>query len=46
MSTRLLLKGNSDRNNYKTAKIKGYAICIYSDASKYTSKSVKKTTGF
>lgn len=38
MSQRLLLRGDYDAKNYKTANIKGYAIGIYSGTSKYTKK--------
>ena len=41
MLKRLLLRGDCDSNNYKKAKIKGFAICIYSDARKYTFDNIK-----
>lgn len=48
MSQRLLLRGDHDAKNYKTAKIKGYAIGIFTKTSKYTknSKDLKTASDF
>ena len=46
MSTRLLLRGDHDVRFYKSAKIKGYAICIYTNTSKYTSNIIKSVKEF
>ena len=48
LGTRHLLRGDYDLKNYKTAKIKGYAIGIYSKTSKYTknSKDLKTASDF
>ena len=48
LGDRHLLRGDHDLKNYKTAKIKGYAIGIYTKTSKYTKKSkdVKAASDF
>ena len=40
IAQRFLLKGSNDKNWYKTCKVKGYAIGIYSKTSKYAKKNI------